>query len=74
MEVCKSDMISRRLRNRMAALRGCVRRVAAAAQDREGKPGQATMFCPPQCLIGHERASLMPVGLSARSTTLRRQL
>ena len=33
-----------KLRNRMATLRGCVRRVAA--HDREGKPGQATIFCP----------------------------
>jgi hypothetical protein len=35
-----------KLRNRMATLRGCVRRVAAHWQDREGKPGQGTIFCP----------------------------
>jgi hypothetical protein len=46
-EVCKSDMISSATSlNRMAAppSPGCVPRVAAQDRDREGKPGQATIF------------------------------
>jgi hypothetical protein len=63
-----------KLRNRMATLRGCVRRVAA--HDREGKPGhwQPTMThddtLSPQCLMTHLSEMMLPytlMGLSARS-------
>ncbi len=61
---CKSDMISCALAiewQPSEVLGGCVRRVAA--QDREGKPGQATIFCPPAVPDRMMLSSLMPDGV-----------
>ena len=44
----RHDKLRNRMVPRWVTLRGCVRRVRpVAAQNREGKPGQATIFCPP---------------------------